>query len=247
MLGTFVLVFLFIFYLYKHQVAIWKQRKKFHEEEINHQKKLSKAIVDTQEEERQRIGMDLHDDIGAMLATLRLRADYLISDDSTTVNHKKEIIKGIIDQISGDVRKLSHRLSPDILTFYSLGEAIEVLFDGISTQQFKADYHENELSMLNGFNINDSIAIYRIVEELIQNTIKHANATSCEIKVSRNATDITILYLDNGTGIKAQSALKKGIGMKNIYTRIELMNGHFFLNNSSPAGFNFEFSVPNAY
>ena len=122
--GTFMLVISFLFiYAYNHN-KILKQKRMLYYAEIEHQKKLMLTIFESQEEERKRIGGDLHDSVGAALSSLRLIIDS--RNDDILLSFKQDC-KNIIDKIITDTRNITHNLSPAILNLYGLSEAIAEL------------------------------------------------------------------------------------------------------------------------
>ncbi|WCT14415.1 sensor histidine kinase [Mucilaginibacter jinjuensis] len=247
MLGAFAVTALFLTILYLLQRRLWRQHQKLQNEKLAYQKSLMEAIIDTQEEERQRIGRNLHDDIGAMLATLRFRFDHFLSGQPANDASEKgrNLIKTLIDRLATEIRRMSHQLSPDILTLLPLSEAVQQLFTDIQSPRIEIRYPEDGLLQLNFFQTNDAVALYRIMEELIQNTLKHADASLISLEVKTLPGQLLLTYRDNGKGCWISNKKPKGLGLKNLETRVRVLGGDYTIESLPALGFKFEFTVPN--
>ncbi|MBK0379123.1 sensor histidine kinase [Mucilaginibacter segetis] len=245
--GTFLLVVSFILYSIRNQNKLLKQRQKFQQAEIAHQKELLRAVIESQEAERKRIGQDLHDDVGTMLSGLRLIIEMFKPKDENDVHHVEFIksSKNTIDKIVKDVRNISHNLSPTTLAYYGLVAAITEHCT-IINQSGKLDIAilnnaDNELGNLDS---HTATAIYRVLEELLNNTIKHSGASNANIKFFSDEQYLKIIYTDNGRGLSQQVTSKKGMGMQNIESRLLNINADFKLGNYNDKGFSITINYP---
>lgn len=190
-------------------------------------------VIEAAEMERKRIAGDLHDSVGLMLATTKLNLNEL--EDSillTIAEDEKSILEHtlkLIDETSTEVRNISHNMMPGALIELGLQAAISDLVSKINqlehfTAAFESQGKERELTEMK------RIAVFRIVQEIAGNTLKHAEADKISIKMSFQKKYLNILYVDNGKGMKdINPDSSTGIGWKNIYSRLEIVNGtiHF--------------------
>ncbi|WP_374950428.1 sensor histidine kinase [Mucilaginibacter sp.] len=238
-IGTFLLVVSFILFTIRNQNKLLKQRQNFQQAEIAHQKNLLHAIIESQEAERKRIGQDLHDDVGTSLSGLRLMIEMFKPSADDSYQQFAGTSKSVIDKIIKDVRNISHNLSPTTLRYYGLAAAITEHCT-IINQSGKlevilvndADY------LLQKLELPAATAIYRVLEELLNNTIKHSGASSAEIRFSDAANNLDILYSDNGKGLqKSLQEAVKGMGMQNIESRLLNINATFTIHPYNGQGF----------
>ncbi len=206
-----------------------KQIKKHSNELIKLQKKGMLEINVMQENERINIARDLHDSIGQILAGIKLnfnnfRKDFRSApvDNADTYNK----LSNLIDDACSEVRVVSHQMMPKTLIISGLKEAVEEFVSRYYTNSgVKFDIIVHEL------NINDKtieIQLFRIIQEIISNIIKHAKADSVVIAIVQNEENLSLLIEDNGIGIN-NSAEKNGLGLNNIASRVNSMNGSFVI------------------
>lgn len=206
-----------------------------------HKKAIFESIYITQEEERGRIAMELHDDLGSTLLGIKLNLEAL--------NHLKEpeaIKNGVADsllQLSDAIqttRLTSQTLMPQTLKNYGLACALNDLI-----KRYSNAIAINMICELEDrFSQIVEINIYRILSELICNTIKHAKATKIDIFVQREGNHIYISFADDGTGFDYHSMNRnsKGLGVNNINNRVAFLKGSIqYLNNS---GSTFTITIP---
>ncbi|WP_172674354.1 sensor histidine kinase [Persicobacter sp. CCB-QB2] len=220
------------------------QRRLFESKELvqnlekDHHRKLHEASVAAQESEQERIAKDLHDEIGAMLSTSRLYINQILSTEENlnTISLAAEA-KNILSDTIISVRRISQNLKPVALERFGLEEAIQNFLKPINNTTIKADFNYKSTQILES---EEQLGIYRIIQELVNNTLKHANANKIEISLNINQ-DISVLnYKDNGIGVDHSKSLQNptnGLGLKSIESRISLMNGKVEYINIKPHGF----------
>lgn len=200
----------------KRKIHILQQQ-----EEIN---KL-KAVVHGEEKERTRIARELHDGIGGLVSAANINLNMLGDEHPLLVKdaiyQKTEML---IDSISREVRKTAHNLMPDILLRHNLPEAIR-LFCAYVQKEGKLDIKILENGSFEKMQQDFLLSVYRIVQELIQNIIKHAKATNVFIQLHTNETMMSITVEDDGIGYDTTKA-GNGMGLQNIQTRVKAMNGN---------------------
>ncbi|MBL4674888.1 MAG: hypothetical protein JKY70_01570 [Mucilaginibacter sp.] len=248
MVGVFILVSAFIIYSVRNQNRLLRQRQEFQQAQIAHQKELLRATIEMQEAERKRIGQDLHDDVGTTISGLRLLIEMFKPTGPEDESFKEftHSSKSIIDKIVKDVRNISHNLSPTTLRYYGLASAI-MEHCGIINQSGKlAITFENEAEQeLSAFDINTATALYRVFEELLNNTIKHSGASRASISIKKEGDDILFNYSDNGKGLLVSpEAFKKGMGMQNIESRLLNINATYVILPDESKGFGIEITYP---
>jgi PAS domain S-box-containing protein len=192
------------------------------------ERKLLNAIISTEETERNRFSQDLHDGLGPMLSTVKLYFQWL-AETNDTIKRKSITKIGIqnIDDAIQTLREISNKLSPRILNSMGLIPALKYLINKFNeTQKIKININ---CSIEKRYDSQIEVTLYRILAELINNTLKYANAQIINISISHDLTN-KILYVsfsDDGIGFNLDDVIinKKGMGLYNIKQRIETLNG----------------------
>lgn len=225
MLGTFILAASFIFFFIRYQRRINLQKEAMQRAELDHSEQLLHATLLSQEEERKRIGRDLHDDVGASLSNLKM-----IMSQAVEVSPDKPAYKPLIDNIITTVRNISHSLSPPGLTLFGLESAFHELFDNFNAAGNIKLVFENELGeRLSNFNEQTALALFRVIQELMTNTVKHANAHTVLIRCLEENEQVIITYADDGKGLDKAAGKKHGMGMQNIEARLRMIQAVYEL------------------
>lgn len=199
-------------------------------------------VIQAQEMERTRIAAELHDGIGHLMAAIKLNSSALqVSDESNWQILKNTL--NIIDQASKEVRQISHQLMPQSLSELGLLASLHELANRIN-QSGKI-----QISVLNSDPIlldnNTQVAVYRIVQEVLNNTLKHARASEFSIDYITDKQNFTLILKDNGKGLTPEDLEKsRGIGWKNIQSRVELVNGKMDLVSAPLMGIKLEICIP---
>ncbi len=230
-LGMVVLTVSLIIFIVLHQRRVLRFQNKINLMEQEQQKILLNASIKLQEEERQRLAADLHDDAGPLLATARLYLnENLVNQDKATQLQSIFQARQIIDDTIQLVRNISHSLMPPTLKNFGLESAINDLFQKISgsgAMNASSRFHEYK-DRLKG---EKELVIFRIVQELINNILKHSNASFIHLTQNVHADKFYLRIHHDGRGI-IQSDFDKlnksnvGLGLKNISSRLRLVEGH---------------------
>jgi PAS domain S-box-containing protein len=212
-------------------------------EEISKQKIVTKATLEGQEKERKQIGEELHDNIGQQLTTTKL---YLEIARATANEATLELIslatKSISDVIN-EVRNLSRALTPRSLGDLGLVESIKDLCDSIrTTQVFAIRFYHKNLDE-NGLTENLKLTLFRIIQEQINNILKHADATTILIRLVADAEQLMVSISDNGKGFDPYK-VKKGLGINNIINRAEIFNGQVDIKTAAEEGCTLVVTIP---
>lgn len=187
-----------------------------------------RILVERLEDERRKLARELHDGIGPFLTSLKFYVQNYVDND----RHKKEI-KNRIDDTITEVRSMTNALMPSTLEDFGLGATLKNYIDAISLSvQIQINFED--LSKKNDSNIanKQAVNLFRIVQELINNTIKHANATQVIVTLSEFDDFISLYYFDNGCGFDLKT-IKLGSGITNIKERVEIFNGKIDINTNN--------------
>jgi len=199
------------------------------------------ALIEGQELERKRIAKDIHDNVGNLMATLKIYSDLVVArDQDSELRRLNEKINEITDAATMEVRKVSHALDSGIVQNFGLKVALEQLAEAVRntgkvevTSQYDISYPIDSDTSLN---------IYRIIQELTTNSLKHAHASQLRIEVTQLDREISIIFEDNGVGFTVESK-KDGMGIQNIRSRVNYLRGDYKLQ-SSPKGTTFILEIP---
>ena len=203
------------------------------------------SFISGQERERSRIASDLHDRLGSLLSTVKLHFSsmepFLEKDKELSENFSYAI--SLLDQSVAEVRSVSHNLAKEILTEFGIVGAIENLKEAINSAG------NLKLVFINsGFNhrlpYEYEMEIYRIIQEIVTNAIKHANASEIVIQFVVDSDILTITIEDDGVGFDSSKVNSNGIGLKNIFERTAKMNGKYALDTTPGNGTTYIFDIP---
>jgi two-component system, NarL family, sensor kinase len=229
-LGMLVLVIGLVIFIIFHQRKIIRYQMQLQRMEQEQQKLLLNASVRLQEEERQRIAADLHDDAGPLLATARLYlTENLVNQDKATQLQSIFQARQILDDTIQLVRNISHSLMPPTLKNFGLESAVNDLFQKISgsgsinaSSRFH-DYKERLKS-------EKELLIFRIIQELVNNILKHSNSSFIHLTQNMHGDFFILRIHHDGRGI-VQNDFEKlnksniGLGLKNISSRLRVAQG----------------------
>ncbi len=237
-------VALLLFFFFSRKKIIEKELEK-KSLEINHQKEIIQSIIVTQEKERKRIAQDLHDDISSKLNVINLNAN-LLKDGDLTEEEFIKVNNGILeatDKTLESARKIAHNLLPPILDKFGLKDAIEELADSFNNSRkinikYTLDYPKEYL------NPQNELHFFRIVQELINNSVRHGKAKNSTINISLKNNSLLFNYTDDGIGFNSNNVdHKKGLGMKNIESRVSLLQGNYIIDTAENNGFKIKISI----
>ncbi len=190
---------------------------------IDQQKKLVSAILSAQEKERDKVSQALHDSIGQLLYGSRLRIQSL--ENNSEFKGELRGISTLLEQAIKETRNISHELIPSILRDFGFTAAVNEMAHRLSQVGFIIQFSVAEVAETIKSEVQ--LYIFRIIQELLNNTIKHSKATSANISITANLNILCISVSDNGNGFDANALenLKRGSGIRGIKNRIFLLNG----------------------
>jgi PAS domain S-box-containing protein len=220
-----------------------KLEQRLLDEQINKQKLLTQASIDGQEKERKEIGKELHDNIGQQLTTTKLFLDLAKSSaDDTTAEMISMALKGISDVIN-EVRRMSRTLMPPTLGDLGLMESVSDLVETISRTQYLRidldDYEFDEDQVAD----NKKLMIFRIIQEQLNNIVKHAEAKKVSVTLSNDKPFLLLEIKDDGKGFDPKG-VRKGLGLTNMRNRAELFGGEVKISSAPGKGCTLTVKVP---
>ncbi len=249
---TILLLYIFI-QRYKRQKLLKEKNEEIHQQKISEliksqELKSINAMLEGEERERERISADLHDRLGAILSTIKLgfssmetKIGQIVEINSNQYNNTLKLIDEAVDE----VRIISHNLASNVLVNFGLEVTLLDLKETI----------ENNTPMrmnivVNGLNnarlqANFEISLYRIIQELLNNCIKHAKATIFTIELNKTSSEILLIVSDNGVGFDlGQAKLKEGLGLKNLESRVLKLKGILHIDSGKGNGSTFIIEIP---
>ncbi|MCD4746247.1 MAG: sensor histidine kinase [Bacteroidales bacterium] len=231
--ASVIVLSVFIYYRYRQ-----KQKALLNAEIIKQKELRLKTVIETQEEERKRIAKDLHDGLGQILSGLKLTCQGLITSkkvkDEDNVSNLMEINK-ILDNACHEVRTISHQMMPRELNELGLIPSIEDMINN-SLGNLQINVSFEHFGITDRFDEKIEIGLYRIAQELINNVIKHSQATNVNIQLYKNKGMLVFMVEDNGKGFQLEEIKDKGIGLLNINSRVDAINGELNYETGSGIG-----------
>ncbi|MGB3183789.1 MAG: sensor histidine kinase [Cyclobacteriaceae bacterium] len=258
---TLIISLLLLAVIFFAILKYYQQRKRAQiaakDAEINKQKvdqllktaenKEMSAILRGQETERKRIAQDLHDRLGSMLAMIKIHFKTVEDNlESIKEENKQQYRKAntLLDEACEEVRKISHDMSSGVLQKFGLISALNNLKDSVNgTGQLKIN--------LLAFGMEDErldyrkeINIYRIIQELLSNTLKHAKAREMTIQLLRNEQNLNLLVEDDGIGFDPGRHDPEGMGLNNVSTRVKSLKGKMEIDSGKGSGTTVSIDIP---
>jgi len=229
------------------QKNLYKEKENQEELKRLHEIEILKSSIRIQEEERKRIAQDIHDDLGAVLSIARMHLKVLeqnIARELTdnTLDSVKNLCL-LVENAITSVRNISHQLMPSQLEKYGLVKTLETIVEQINKAN-KISIHFDSQYTEQVFSWEINVGLYRIIIELINNTIKHANASHIYLQIQISNSQVECFYHDDGTGIDNNLA-SDGIGLKSIQGRVNSLNGIIeYGNEIKKGGFYANITIP---
>ncbi|MFL5788803.1 MAG: sensor histidine kinase [Flavisolibacter sp.] len=249
-LGMLVLTIGLILFIIFHQRKVIRYQFRLQQMEHEQQKVLLNASIRLQEEERQRIAADLHDDAGPLLATARLYLnENLVNQDKATQLQSIYQARQILDDTIQLIRNISHSLMPPTLKNFGLESAINDLFQKISGSgaiNASSRFHEYKERL----KPEKELIVFRIIQELVNNILKHSNSSFIHLTQNMHHDNFLLRVHHDGRGIVQQDFEKLnksnvGLGLKNISSRLKVAQGSiYFEKDASQTYFKVTIEIP---
>lgn len=234
-IGMLVLAMAIVFFVLFYQRRMLETKLKQQRMEVEYQQKMLYAALESQENERKRLAADLHDSIGAMLSTIRLSLGMLARTEGVPTENIDQT-KIMLDDTIVSVRRLSRDLLPATLQRFGLSHAVKELCEQY-TLVSGLPISFSEKGTAKEKQQTDQLMIFRIVQELVNNAMKHAQPTT--IRVALNwERNFELSVADDGSGFLAEEIRKsgKGLGLFNMENRARLLNGQLSFQANQPKG-----------
>lgn len=203
------------------------------------ERKILRAVINAEERERERIAKEIHDDLGPLMSTIKLYVNELESDDLSEAEQDEFLKKTneILDEAINSTRTIANLLTPRVIIDFGLVKAIESFCKKVNlSQKLNIIYQP---SVQERFDQTIELVLYRVITELLNNSIKHARAGKIEIYLEKIDNMLQLTYMDDGIGFDLDKVLNSdggGMGMKNIISRLQSINGTYRIHTKKEAG-----------
>ncbi len=233
-LGIVVSVCLSIGVMYAHKLFKYIDRLNRQRSLLN--KRILTAVLRTEEKARSRFSKELHDGLGPLLSSAKMSLTALAREEHDA--EQREIIANttyVIDEAIRSLREISNNLSPHVLNDFGLARGVQNFIDkSAAMHDVKIRFTTNLRS--ERFDTDIEVILYRVICELINNSLKHAACTSINLSLSQSGTSLALDYSDNGRGFNPQAMMDCGMGLSNISSRINSLGGTFEITSSKGKG-----------
>ncbi len=252
--STIILITLsfFIFRYFKQKNTILEkeriiQQQQIYELEKEKQLQATEAILKGQEEERSRIAKDLHDGLGGLLSGVKYSLNNMKENVILSADNAASFARNIdmLDTGIQELRRIAHSMMPENLVKFGLDTALKDYCDAITkTNVLRINYSSFQMENFKA-DSSESVIVYRVIQELINNTIKHANASELLVQLSKDGNTLYITVEDNGKGFDTADIQHfKGAGWTNIHNRINYLKGKIDVQSSAAEGTSVNIEIP---
>ena len=224
-LGIVVSVCLSIGVMYAHKLFKYIDRLNRQRQLLN--KRILTAVLRTEEKARSRFSKELHDGLGPLLSSARMSLSVLSREERSA--DQREIIDNttyVIDEAIRSLREISNNLSPHVLNDFGLARGVQNFIDK-SAAMHDAKIRFTTNLRTERYDTDIEVILYRVICELINNSLKHAACTSINLSLSQNGSELALDYTDDGRGFNPQAMMDCGMGLSNISSRINSLGGVF--------------------
>lgn len=212
-------------------------------------KKLVIALQANQkliEDERNRVAKDLHDGLGGLLSGVKLSLQSITGNIIISDQHAAALKRVLLqlDNAISEMRRVAHSMMPESLMRFGLVQAIEdFCYDINESKMVQLHFYHHGLEKR--LDSSTEITLFRVIQELVNNSIKHAAATNVMIHLLRIENQLTLTVEDNGTGFDTNNIKKsKGVGLSNIQSRVNFLKGNLEIDSQNNIGTSFYISIP---
>lgn len=198
------------------------------------ERRILNTILRTEEKERQRFSKDLHDGLGPLLSSAKMSISALSNMED---ERSKEILRNanyVIDEAIRSLREISINLSPHILNDFGLSRAVSNFINKLPRSSMRINYSTNLRT--ERFDMDIEVILYRVICELINNSLKHSGATQVTISLVYADEMLRLDYRDNGCGFDVSAQERQGMGIVNIRSRIRSLKGNMTMKSTPGKG-----------
>ncbi len=194
------------------------------------------SMIEGQESERERISKDLHDSLGGLLSTIKLKLDHIpIDETNIPALAKQKNVQDLLDSAVNEVRSISSNLQPVALKNLGLVAAVSDLVSRYRDEIYP-EIEFQHYDVPNPMHNMVALSIYRIIQELLNNTIKHGEASEIDLQLRGENGMLVLQYEDDGKGFDLESLKERGMGLENITSRVNYLKGDMSIDARIGAG-----------
>lgn len=222
-----------------------KQRAAMQTVMLTQQAAATRAVIEAEEAERQRIAKDLHDGVGQLMSAAKMNLVAFGKVHGVGEERDWDNIISLVDDSCREVRAVSHNMMPNALLKGSLAAALREFLTKVDGRALRVNLYTEGLD--ERLDSTTETVLYRVIQECVNNVIKHASAKSLDVSVVRDETGITVTIEDDGRGFDAAALdYTEGLGMRNIRTRVEYLKGTVEVDSAPMRGTVVAIAVPAA-
>lgn len=223
-----------------------KQKLFLQEQKLEQRAELTRAVIDAEEKERVRIASDLHDGVGQLFSAVKMNLNGLIERVDMPRDEDRFLAEktlALVEESCKEVRYISHQMMPNMLLRSGIASDVKNFIEKIDSEKLKVKVEANGFK--DKLESNVETVLYRVIQEAVNNVIKHAHATLLDIKLNREPSGISATIIDNGLGFDTTAVDGfAGIGLKNIAARVEYLKGTVSFRSAPGAGTSLRVWVP---
>lgn len=237
-----LMVLLLSYFIFKSRSN--RQRAILHEMDLNQQTALTKAIIEAEESERNKISFNMHDGLGQYLSVIKMNLQSVkdkVSVDERTAN-VFDATQKMVDESITEMRSISHQIMPNEVMRKGLANALKDLIEKIDSNRLKIILDVDSLS--SAIDTDIQLVIYRILQECINNVIKHSKADKLNIHISQHDNRLRATVQDNGVGFSTSRSDYDGIGLQSIQTRVKYLKGTLNIESQRDKGTEIHLDIP---
>ena len=203
---------------------------------------VSRSLMEAQEQERARIGRELHDDINQRLAMVAIELEQ-VQDDHPEVRSRLQEIRQQTSEISNDVQALSHDLHSSKLEYLGVVRGIKSWCEEFAERQRMEFDFNSDVSSVLPFELGT--CLFRVLQEAVHNTVKHSGVKRIEVQLTEQSGEVHLIVRDSGTGFDVEAAMqRKGLGLTSMRERVRLVNGTIAIDSKPMSGTRIHVRVP---
>lgn len=243
-MGMLILCVGFAVFIALYQRRMFQEQEKRRIMDLEFQNKMIQLQIDSTETERKRIAADLHDSIGSLLWAAKLNIAFLgrSVDFSGELKDSYSETMRMLDQSVDSVRRISWELTPEAFNHTGLASSIKEFCTRLDGKGQKVIYEESGRSVF--WKDDRALMVYRIVQELVNNAVKHAKATMIRVRLKWSAQALDVEVSDDGIGFVLNDKVRSGVGWWNITNRSNKIGAKLLVKEDTPKGAAIELTVP---
>ena len=233
-LGVVISICMSIGVMYAHKLIRYIDRLNRQRQLM--QKRILTAVLRTEEKSRSQFSKELHDGLGPLLSSAKMSLTALAREEHDA--EQREIIDNttyVIDEAIRSLREISNNLSPHVLNDFGLARGVQNFIDK-SAAMHDAKIRFTTNLRTERYDTDIEVILYRVICELINNSLKHAACSAINLSLSQNGSELTLDYTDNGRGFNPQAMMDCGMGLSNISSRINSLGGTFDISSAKGKG-----------